>query len=89
MHTPSSIIASIFGLSAFAVAVLSGLMAGAGATETLMRALPMMMVFYAVGAVVGSKIQGMAERVHEKGFEAAKNGGNPVENSGSRSDSAG
>ena len=89
MHTPSSVIASIFGLSAFAVAVLSGLLAGAEATPTLLRAVPIMIVFYVVGAVVGSKIERMALAVGEKAADVARHGGNPVENSGKRSDSAG
>jgi hypothetical protein len=89
MHTPSSVIASIFGLSAFAVAVLSGLLAGADATHTLLRAFPIMIGFYVVGAVVGSKIEAFAVAACDRAAAAAKSGGNPVENSGKQSDLAG
>ena len=89
MHTPSSVIASIFGLSAFAVAVLSGLLAGADATHTLLRAFPIMIGFYIVGAMVGSKIEAFAIAAGERAAAASQAGGNPVENSGKRSDSAG
>ena len=82
MHAPSQVIASIFGLSAFAVAVLSGLAAGAGAVETLSRAIPAMLIFYLVGCVIGSQIESMARAAQDRRAAPARDGGKPVENPG-------
>lgn len=82
MQTPSQVIASIFGLSAFAVAALSGLASGAGATETLGRAIPAMLLFYVVGCVVGSRVESIAVSVRDGRRESTRDGGKPVENPG-------
>jgi uncharacterized membrane protein len=84
MSAPSRVIASIFALSAFLVATLSGLLAGASATETLLRALPVMILFYLVGFVIGSTIESMITAAREAGAGSHGHGGKPVENSGGR-----
>jgi hypothetical protein len=84
MNAPSRVIASIFALSAFLVATLSGLFAGASATETLLRALPVMILFYLVGGVIGSLIESMISAAHHAGAGSPGHGGKPVENSGGR-----
>lgn len=78
MYTPANVIAAIFGLSAFAVATISGLANGAAATDTLLRAVPLMIVFQIVGAVIGSKIESIAKAVEAVD---ARGGGKSVENS--------
>lgn len=78
MYTPANVIASIFGLSAFSVAVVSGLGNGASATDTLVRAIPLMLLFHLVGAVIGSKVEAMAKAV--EAADSAR-GGKSVENS--------
>jgi hypothetical protein len=85
MHAPSQVIASIFGLSAFAVAVLSGLVAGSSATETLGRAIPVMLIFYFVGIVIGSRVESMAREATDRRDVSSGGGGKPVENPGVRS----
>ena len=80
MHAPSKVIASIFALSAFVVATLSGLLAGATATATLLRAIPLMLIFYLVGCVVGWSIESIARGVRATGGTYPGVGGKPVEN---------
>lgn len=84
MYTPANVIASIFGLSAFAVATLAGLFAGANATDTVWRALVAMILFHIVGVMIGSKVETIARSVPDAASENPKAGGKLVENSGDR-----
>jgi hypothetical protein len=89
MNPPSRVIASIFGLSAFSVAVLSGLAAGASATGTLVRAVVALMIFHVVGTVVGSLIERMARSVSVGAVASGGQGGKSVDNSVGSSNNAG
>lgn len=82
MNAPSKVIASIFALSAFLVATLSGLVAGASANETLLRAVPFMIAFHFVGCVIGWRIESMIRQVGGAEGGITDGGGKPVENSG-------
>lgn len=51
---PTQMVAAIFALSAFAVAIVAGLGAGADATRTVVVALVAMMLCHVVGTVIGT-----------------------------------
>lgn len=51
-HLPGNVIAACFGLSAFAVALISGLAAGRGAANILSAATLALLTCYALGFVI-------------------------------------
>lgn len=51
---PTQMVAAIFALSAFAVAIVAGLGSGADATRTIVVALVAMFLCHAVGTLIGS-----------------------------------
>jgi tetrahydromethanopterin S-methyltransferase subunit C len=89
MNPPSRVIASIFGLSAFAVAVLSGLAAGAAPTSTLVRAVFAMLVFHVVGSVVGYQTERVVRQVTPASSASGRQSGKSVDNSVGSSNNAG
>ncbi|USN98605.1 MAG: hypothetical protein H6810_10590 [Phycisphaeraceae bacterium] len=54
MESPSKIFAAVLGLTAFAVAIVAGLMNGGDGRSILTRALTCMVVCYPVGLVLGA-----------------------------------
>ncbi len=69
MESPSKIYAAVLGLTAFAVAIATGLAVGADASATLRRAIVSMVVCYPVGALLGL-IAGHAVREYLKNYRA-------------------
>ncbi len=71
MDQLSKLFGSVFGLAAFAVAVVGGIAAGNAAPRVLMTALVSMMVCYFVGTLLGM----IAERTvaeHASGYAEAR-----------------
>jgi putative Mn2+ efflux pump MntP len=89
MNPPSHVIATIFGLSAFSVAVLSGLAAGAAPTGTLVRAVLVMAIFHFVGNVVGLMIERIVREVAPPIRTTKGVSGKYVDNSMASSNNAG
>lgn len=71
MNQLSKLFGSVFGLSAFAVAVFAGISSGNGASQVLVNAIVCMLICYAVGTLLGM----IAERTvaeHASGYAAAR-----------------
>ncbi|MCA9292182.1 MAG: hypothetical protein KDA20_00020 [Phycisphaerales bacterium] len=60
-HIPGNVIAACFGLSAFAVALISGLAAGRSAANILSAATLALIVCYALGFII-ARVAGIAVR---------------------------
>lgn len=60
MVQPANVIAGIFGLSAFLVAIIAGVAAGNPASDILAPALAAMVVLYLVGMWVGASVERIA-----------------------------
>jgi hypothetical protein len=60
MVQPANVIAGVFGLSAFLVAIIAGLAAGNPASDILAPALVSMIVLYLVGIWVGASVERIA-----------------------------
>ena len=69
MESPTKLFASVLALTAFAVAVVSGIASGADGASTLKRAIVSMLVCYALGAVLGM-VAGRAIREYLHGYVA-------------------
>jgi len=54
VEAPSKLFAAVLGLTAFAIAVASGLLSGHPGQEVLTRAIVSMVVCYPVGSVLGA-----------------------------------
>lgn len=70
MESPTKLFASVLALTAFSVAVVTGLSSGADGALTLKRAMISMAVCYAVGAVLGM-VAGRAIREYLHGYVVA------------------
>lgn len=71
MNQLSKLFGSVFGLSAFSVAVIAGISSGNGASQVLLNAIVCMMICYVVGTMLGM----IAERTvaeHASGYAAAR-----------------
>lgn len=53
VNSPTKVVAGVFGLAAFALAVVAGLGAGNPSTDVLLRALVSMAACYSIGLVLG------------------------------------
>ena len=69
VESPSKLFAAVLGLTAFAVAVITGLASGADPAATIRRALVSMMLCYTLGAVLGL-IAGRAVREYLEAYRA-------------------
>ncbi len=68
MVRPSKVIAAVFGLAAFAVAVVAGLWAGNPASTVLIHATIAMVLCQVAGVLVGVACESVIER-HAKRYE--------------------
>lgn len=69
MVRPSKVIAAVFGLAAFSVAIVAGLGAGNPALTVLLHATIAMVLCQVVGVLIGVACEGVIER-HVKRYEA-------------------
>ena len=80
------IIAACFGLSAFAVAIISGIAVGNSIAHVLVRALISSSVCYPIGIIVGMVCaRVVAEQVEKMTSDASKSSRNPLGSSHSTS----
>lgn len=70
MESPSKVFASVLGLTAFVVAIVTGLASGLDASETLTRAIVGMVACYPVGLLLGL-VAGHAVDEHIREYRAA------------------
>lgn len=69
MESPSKLFAAVLGLTAFAVAVVSGLASGVDPASIIRRAMVSMLFCYTLGAVLGL-IAGRAVHDYLEGYRA-------------------
>jgi len=85
VQSPAKLIAAVFAMSAFAVAVFAGLWAGNAAGGVVARAVFVLVIFHFVGYLIGSWCEVMIAahiaRYEASAKRASDSGALPVENS--------